>query len=331
MKIFSRIQTQLLTLLADGACHSGNELGQLLGVSRTAIWKQIKQLSSLGVSIQRIAQTGYQLEKPIIFLNTKTISQHLHEKGFKKPLQIHLFASINSTNRYLRELTSSTTMLEVCCAETQTEGRGRFGRTWHSPFGEHIYCSTKWRFACDLSSLSGLSLVVSLAIMATLNTLGVTKQVAIKWPNDILWYEKKLSGCLIEVAAESNHQAEVIIGIGLNVNDMALNEPSIDKPYCSLAHITQKQYDRNQLIATLIITLCDYITRFIHEGFSAFINEWHEYDYLKNKPITVFQSSQSIAGIAHGVNALGQLMLIDQHGHMHYFSSGEVSLSKPHS
>jgi len=129
----------------------------------------------------------------MIPLDENSIRSHIKPTEINQPLYFHLLNTIHSTNRFLKEIPSSEG-ITICCTEKQTQGRGRFGRTWHSPFGENIYFSARWHVQCELSCLSGLSLVVSLAVLNTLNELGLTDNLSIKWPNDILWHEKKLIG-----------------------------------------------------------------------------------------------------------------------------------------
>jgi len=317
-------QHTLLQLLGDGSCHSGNELGQVLGMTRSGIWKQINQLIDLGVPITRLTQQGYQLANRLILLNEEQITEQLALNAYSNPFKLHLFTSIDSTNRYLKDLATSPT-LDICCAEIQTQGRGRFGRNWHSPFGENIYCSSRWNFNCDLSRLSGLSLVTSLAVLATINKIHAIPEFKVKWPNDILWNDKKLCGSLIEITAESNGNAQVIIGIGLNVNSDTSNHPLPDKPWCSLYEIFHQQFNRNLLIAELITQLNNYLTQFINKGLAAFIAEWNTFDYLKGKQITVSQASGSMSGLACEVNLEGQLILEDEYGIRHALSSGDTS------
>lgn len=326
MKKLTSLQQQLIQQLSDGSCHSGVDLGLKLGISRTAIWKHIKQLIDLNLPIKRLPQKGYCLVQPLILLDEIAIKQHLNTLAFKEIIDIHLFASIDSTNRFLKELPRSKSM-DICCAETQTAGRGRFGRTWYSPFGENIYCSSRWHLDCDLSRLSGLSLVVSLAILAAINDLGIRESICVKWPNDILWQGKKLCGNLIEVNAESNSSADIIIGVGLNVNSITKAHPLPDKPWCSLYDVIGKYFDRNLLVAYLIHHLHHYLKKFFSQGFTAFLPQWQKVDYLYNKMITVSQPTGPLHGKAHGVNEMGQLLLVDEKGKTHYLSSGDTSLN----
>jgi len=327
MKKLSVIQIQLLHLLADGACHSGIDLGLKLGVSRTAVWKQVKQLTQLGVPVISIRQQGYRLPAPLILLTEQAIRHYLDVHQLSQAFNLHILESVDSTNHYLKQVPLSSA-IDVCCAEIQTAGRGRFSRSWHSPFGENIYCSLRWHFDCDLSFLSGLSLVVSLAVVATLAELGLTDHIRIKWPNDVLWFAKKVCGCLIEISAEGNGGADVIIGIGLNVNSATQENLLPDQPWGSLYEMCGHHFDRNQLLALLIMQLQKHIQQFIDQGFSVFQAQWQRVDYLKNQMITVSQPSGSLTGTANGINAAGQLKLIDSQGNIHYLSSGDTSLQK---
>jgi BirA family transcriptional regulator, biotin operon repressor / biotin---[acetyl-CoA-carboxylase] ligase len=325
MKQFNKMQLELLQQLADGNCHSGNEIGKQLGISRTAVWKCISQLAELGLAVLRIPQQGYQLVQPMKPLDEQAIRWHLANRSFTKQTNFHLYATIDSTNRFLKELPSSSSV-EICCAEKQTHGRGRFGRHWVSPFGENIYCSSRWELNCCLSRLSGLSLVVGLAILASLQDSEIHQDIRLKWPNDLLWGNKKLCGILSEVIAETNGYSQVTIGIGLNVNTATHKQPLADSSWCSLYEITNSHFDRNILLANLIYHLDQHLDKFLNSGFTAFSKDWQKVDYLQGEFIKVSQPAGIISGHACGVNELGQLCLRDAQGTMHYFSSGDTSL-----
>lgn len=246
-------------------------------------------------------------------LNQSNIQQCLTSADFNTPVHLYVLDSVDSTNRFIKNL-PLTDVLEVCCAEEQTQGRGRFGRSWHSPFGENIYFSMRWRFNCNISQLSGLSLIVSMAVLAVLKN--INSDICIKWPNDLLWHDKKLCGSLIEVMGRS----DLVIGIGLNVNS------KYNESWCSLYEIAGDTFDRNSLIAQLIIQLDQHLKQFIQQGFASFIPTWQQIDYLHGKSITVSQPTGRLSGIANGVNEVGQLILIDEKGVAHYLSAGETSL-----
>ncbi len=252
-------------------------------------------------------------------LNPSIIQRCLATADFRTPILIHVLDSVDSTNRFIKDL-PVTDVLEICCAEEQTQGRGRFGRSWHSPFGENIYFSMRWRFDCNISQLSGLSLVVSMAVLAALKN--INNDICVKWPNDLLWHDKKLSGSLIEVIGSS----DVVIGIGLNVNSNPNDQTVLDRPCSSLCEIAGKNFDRNSLIAQVIIQLDQHLKQFIKHGFFSFIPTWQKTDHLHGKSITVSQPTGRLSGVANGVNEAGQLILIDDMGVTHYLSAGETSL-----
>ncbi len=250
----------------------------------------------------------------------------------QKHLNIHVFESIDSTNQFLKNHPSSTS-LELCCAETQTNGRGRLGRSWYSPVGENIYCSLRWQYSGPIAKLSALSLVVGLAILAAFRTLEITQNIYIKWPNDLFWDGKKMAGILIESTSESLDHQSVVIGIGLNVNTQTLIEETqtkIDRPWCSLRDITNKKWDRNQLIGIICGMTHQYLERYLCDGFSTFIPEWEKYDGLYQQLVEVTLSNrQHLVGIALGVREDGLLQVMDKEGKIHLITSGEVTRCSP--
>jgi BirA family biotin operon repressor/biotin-[acetyl-CoA-carboxylase] ligase len=251
------------------------------------------------------------------------IRHHIH--ALNPFIQFDIFDTIDSTNRFLKNQPVREN-IHVCCAETQTQGRGRFGRTWHSPFGENIYFSARFRLDCDLALLSGLSLITSLAVINTLNELGLNDSLVIKWPNDILWQSRKLSGCLIELITAANH-VEVIIGIGINVNSNTQAHPPPDKPWCSLFDISGEFQNRNRIIGRLIEHLHQQLQRLITSGLTPFLDQWQQVDALYGKLITVSTQGSKISGRANGIDDAGRLILVDGENHAHYLSSGEASIS----
>lgn len=372
------MQLTLLSILGDGLCHSGAVLAKQCKVSRTSVWKNITRLISLGLGIQIIPRRGYQLDKPLKILEAKIIKQYLLDKGFNKPLNYYIFASINSTNNFLKENTSTSlaksklkvedknplaiqasTLRSICCAEGQINGRGRFQRSWVSPFFENIYCSLHFELAVCFERLASLSLVIGLALLNALNDFGIKDVIKIKWPNDLFWQNKKLGGILIETVAENNGYMKVIIGIGINVNtdtqsksiaplvsnktlDLSQNtflttettettetaETSLNS-WCSLYEITGKFFDRNMLIAAISYHVDLAFDKFLAKGLLAFIHDWQKYDYLYGQYVTVTQpfNNKILKGYAKGINEQGQLCLYDDlTDEFYYISSGDTSI-----
>nr|WP_232220685.1 hypothetical protein [Legionella tunisiensis] len=128
--------------------------------------------------------------------------------------------------------------------------------------------------------------------------------------------------------AETNGCAQVIIGIGINVNTATQYEILIGRPWCSLYEITGHHFDRNIILANLIYQLDRHLEQFLQNGFAAFSAQWQSVDYLFGKQIAVTQPNGVVAGRACGVNELGQLALKDEEGTLHYLSAGDTSLHK---
>jgi len=199
---------KLLNLLADGEFHSGEKIGELLGVSRTSVNNYIKALQEIGIDIYKVTGRGYQSANPIELLNEKKI-RTLSKNPLVKVEQI-----IDSTNQWLLDKIPNVNNGQTCIAEYQLAGRGRRGRSWVSPFASHLYFSYYWRFDSGIEKLSGLSLLVGIATVNALEKIGI-QGVSLKWPNDLYYQGKKLAGILIELNAQATEACHTVIGIGM--------------------------------------------------------------------------------------------------------------------
>jgi len=251
------------------------------------------------------------------------------KKNIKKSsIIIEVLEEIDSTNDYLKKYPGQDNKIKICLAELQTKGRGRLNRQWHSPFGQNIYFSLRYSFQSDLSKLSGLSLVTGLAVCKAIESITHLDNLTVKWPNDILIEQQKISGILIDINAESNGCCHAVIGVGINVNMQQALKKEIDQPWSSLQKITGNYFDRNLLSAELINSLFDYLERFTKFGLSDFISEWQTKDCLFGKTITVLSGDKKIIGIGAGINSQGYLTLETQDKIKQTFSSGDTTLLK---
>jgi BirA family transcriptional regulator, biotin operon repressor / biotin---[acetyl-CoA-carboxylase] ligase len=313
---------KLVNILGDGDYHDGNSIGDALQMTRSAVWKMIKKLDNYAVKITSMRAKGYALLEPLKLLELTKIKKKLvHDK-----IEIKIFESITSTNGYFKTLRNNKS-LRICLAEQQTQGKGRFNREWHSPFGKNIYFSCFYPFQKDLSELAGLSLVMSLAIIKTLKSYGVDKNLFVKWPNDIFYEDKKISGTLIEIQAESHGVCNVVIGIGINVN-MQDDENNLSQPWTSLRKILGQYIDRNELCSRLINYLLNYLQEFNSQGFAPFRKEWMQRDCLANQFITLNTLHEKISGTVTGINDQGHLLLKLEDGKIQVFSAGDASIIK---
>ena len=198
------------------------------------------------------------------------------------------------------------------------------GRVWHSPFGQNIYMSYAYPFKKDISELNGLSLVVSMAMLAAIKEIDITDNIMLKWPNDGIHNGTKLMGNLVEVQSEAYGESLAIIGIGINVNILD-DKNNITQSWTSLKQITGNYIDRNLLSIALIHNLNSYLERFAKYGLREFIPQWNKLDYLYNQSIKL---NNEASGIAKGINEQGNLLLELPSGEIKAFSSGETSISK---
>ncbi len=323
-----------LDLLADGAWHSGVELGRVLGLSRAAIWKQVRALRALGLSISAERRRGYRLAPPLDLLREPLIRAALAPATAAALEALELPVIIASTNDGLtgRRPPAPGRLLAIA-AEYQTGGRGRRGRRWLSPLGHGICLSVGWSFDTAPRDLPALSLVAGVAVVEALAARGV-QGVQLKWPNDIVAAGGKLGGILVEVAGEPGGPLRVVVGIGLNVRSLAAISTDLRieggaLPAVALDDLAQGGHaGRNELVAALLDALYRSLQRFGTAGSGSFLDAWRRQDCLAGQPVQVSQGEVSFTGIARGVADDGAL-LVERDGALVAVVAGDVTLRGP--
>ncbi|KAA0982159.1 bifunctional biotin--[acetyl-CoA-carboxylase] ligase/biotin operon repressor BirA [Pseudomonas sp. ANT_J28] len=310
----------LLKLLKDGRFHSGQALGVALGVSRSAVWKQLQHLEAeLGLSIHKVRGRGYQLAAPLMLLDPVEI----REQAPSCDWPILVFDSIDSTNaEALRAIERGQAAPFLVLAERQTAGRGRRGRKWASPFAENIYFSLVLRIEGGMRQLEGLSLVVGLAVMQALRELGISG-AGLKWPNDVLVGQKKIAGILLELVGDPADVCHVVLGVGINVNMQLTDE--VDQQWTSMRLESGKVFDRNHLVGELGVMLQAYLCRHQVGGFSAIQAEWEQNHLWQGRAVSLIAGVNHIEGEVLGIDSQGALRL-RVGGVEKVFSGGELSL-----
>ena len=317
---------KLLKILADGHFHSGEKLGAALGVSRTAVWKQVQTLQLLGLDCYSVSGKGYRLSAALELLERDSVFAAMTATAKSLVAEIELHPEIDSSNRYLMDkLSKGLEHGHACMAERQTAGRGRRGRPWVSPFARNIYMSFYWRFEMTPELLSGLALAIGVGVIRALRQLEIN-DASLKWPNDILWQGRKLAGILLEMRGESAGPYHVVIGVGLNV-DMSKENSSteIDQPWVDLQHIAAQPISRNKIAGVLLSELLLVAEQFQRSGLTPFLDEWIAADAYSDKSVVILQGDEQITGYARGVDSNGAIILETDTG-VRQFHSGEVSL-----
>ncbi|HYM35991.1 MAG TPA: bifunctional biotin--[acetyl-CoA-carboxylase] ligase/biotin operon repressor BirA [Steroidobacteraceae bacterium] len=321
---------RLLEVLANGERHSGEELARQLRVTRSAVWKLIRNLRDLGIEIEAIAHQGYKLPCAVQLYNEQAIHGAMSQSARAALSGLDVLLTVDSTNRYLLDTANPPPgSASVCVAEVQTAGRGRRGRSWVAPFGSGLCLSLAWQFEESPPDFSALSLVIGVAIVRALRRLGC-HEVQLKWPNDIVHSHRKLAGVLIDMRGEASGPARVVIGIGMNLHMPAEIRLALAEQQAAVItdlHETMRGHapERNTLVGTIIDELIAALHAFSRDGFAAFKAEWQSHDSLRDSPVRVLSANETISGTARGVAPDGAL-LVDVNGRLHRFMSGDVSL-----
>ncbi len=318
-------KTILLPLLADGQFRSGQDLADALGVSRTAVWKQLNKLEALGIEVDSVKGRGYRIAGGIDLLDEAAVREALNERSRTLLSELAILPTIDSTNaEALRRLEAGAGSGLVVTAEQQTAGRGRRGRQWQSPFGRNLYLSLSWEFSGGAAVLEGLSLAVGVAVANALADCGLPA-VQLKWPNDILAGGAKLGGVLLEMAGDAAGSCQVVVGVGLNVAMPAASGEQIDQAWTDIRQLAEDAPPRSALLAALLNELLPLLADFERGGFEPWREAWQALDAYAGQTVILSSGDRQRAGIARGVDSRGALLLESSVGIEPVFG-GEISL-----
>lgn len=326
----SHLLFPILSILSDGKFHSGEAMAKHFKVSRVAIWHAIAEAEKLGVEVFSVRGKGYRLTQPLSLIEEEKIKLAIGEMA--NWINVTVLDVIDSTNNYLKKAAANGHPHASCVATNiQTHGKGRRGRQWQSALGENLTFSFLWRFTKGASALSGLSLVVGIALIRSLKKMHV-HQALLKWPNDILVQDdgvyKKLAGILIELQGDMDGQSAAIIGVGINLNLSKKQIAKIDQPAISIKQCTDDLIDPNAILAIMIRDLTEVLATFEASGFTSLRDEWASYDAFQDKVINITSGDgNTIQGRSQGVNDAGSLEVVTDNG-LKVYASGEITIRK---
>lgn len=315
------VPLKLVSILANGEFHSGEQLGEQLGMSRAAINKHIQTLKEWGIDVFTVTGKGYSLSSSMQLLNEDEINAQL-ENG-----RLAVIPVIDSTNQYLLDRMDRLQSGDACVAEYQQAGRGRRGRQWISPFGVNLYLSMYWRLEQGPAAAMGLSLVIGIVLAEALQELGAAN-VRVKWPNDIYLEDRKLAGILVELTGKTGDAAQIVIGAGINLGMRAPAAEAINQGWINLqeAGVT---VNRNALSARIVNKLRSALAQFEQDGLTPFVGRWARLDNFIDRPVKLLIGDREIFGIARGIDQQGGLIL-EQDGVKKSWVGGEISLRPQH-
>lgn len=316
---------RLLKLMSDGAFHSGESLGEELGISRAAVCKQIRKWEQKGQSFDIVPGRGYRWRLPVEWWSEQALLSFMSANARSRVSMVKIDDSIGSTNTVaLEHLMSDQRPGAVFIAEEQTAGRGRRGRQWLAPFGMGLYASITWVFEDGIGALEGLSLAVGLAVAKALSCYGVP-DVGLKWPNDIMVGSAKLGGILIEMQMDGDGRCLVVIGVGLNLAKC----PALQLLQREVVTIEEgmngRLLERNRIGGMVLGNILDLLSDYRSGTFAGLRQQWCDLDVLRGQLVVV--DGSGLAGVGRGVDERGALM-VDVEGELKRVNSGEVSLRR---
>jgi BirA family biotin operon repressor/biotin-[acetyl-CoA-carboxylase] ligase len=233
------------------------------------------------------------------------------------------FSEIDSTNSYLMQQPAPVPgRLRVAITDNQTQGRGRYGRTWVSPPGSGLCLSLAWVFAEQPANLPALTLAIGLGVIDALENAGIGG-VKLKWPNDLIAGGGKLGGILTETQARASGAVSVVTGVGLNL-DLG-GDLDVEQPVADLVSHATVVPSSDVLAAQLIGTLLDVFVTFGRNGIAPYLERWAQYDWLLGRAVSIDVPGPGPSGIGAGVDVDGALLVKTPSGIVRV-SSGSVVL-----
>lgn len=323
---YRRLEEFLGLLQSSKGYASGQMLAKKAGISRSAVWKQIRRLRQCGYSIESLHGMGYRLAGNTTYpvpwelarmLRTSLVGRNIMYKD-----------SVDSTQAIAIALAEKQGAAgTVVIAEQQSSGRGRLKRKWLSPRGG-IWMSVVIRPAIPTATSTMLPFVAALAVCdAVRQAAGIP--AALKWPNDVMVNGKKVAGILLDLSAEAETVNYAVIGIGINANvDTA--KIKIDREgrpaITSLKEELGREVNRLQLAGALLEKLEQFYLMLERDGPASMVAEWKKRSDMLGRKVTVVQQGRSIEGVAHDVGDDGSLVLKTATGTANIVS-GDVHVS----
>ena len=307
---------------------SGSALAARLGISRVAVWQHMEKLRAAGFTFEAQRSRGYRISARPAAIYAPLIETHL--KSRPRNFSLMILDDVDSTNdEAARQLAAGRPVPFAILARRQSQGRGRFGRPWHSDSTSNLYASFAFRPSVEPQRMQTFTLWMGLNVCELLaNFAGVSP--GIKWPNDILFDGRKAGGMLTEARVDADQIRDLVFGLGLNVNPPPGGWPSdLVRRAIALADVTGSPLDLNRLAAALIgRVLLAYQIFADGEHLETFADLWNRYDLLRGKAVTLLEGGRRHRGVVSGVDDEGALLLRDDDGKVHRFRAGEVTLEK---
>ena len=304
---------------------SGEDMAEKLGVSRAAVWKHIKEMRSQGYNIESLARNGYILREAPDAMLSGEISNGLETKTIGCRIICH--EEIDSTNNEAKRLAmEGAAEGTVVVAESQTGGKGRLERQFFSPKGKGIWFSVVLRPKFLPQEAPKCTLMAAVAVARAMTEFGL--KPGIKWPNDLLYDNKKLVGILTEMSAEMDGINYIVIGTGINVNIAPEEFPEeLRDVATSLSQMKGANLPRVKFLQAVLRALDDLYAKVQVEGFAPVLKEWRQYSITLGQEVKVIgvRDGEVFYGKAADIDDEGAL-LVDTAAGRQRVLAGDVSI-----
>ena len=288
---------------------SGQDLSDVLKISRVAIWKHIKKIRSLGYKIESKQQSGYKLIDIPDLLLPWEITENLKTKFIGK--RVYYFDSIDSTQNFALKIASKDNENgTVIISKKQTGGKGRMKRKWVSPVGG-IWMSVIIHPDFDISNTTLVPIATSLALCKAIEKATKIKP-ELKWPNDITMKGKKVAGILVDTSIQSNKIESLVLGIGINfkIKQEKLKKIIVNSPnYYGATTLVKKNESALHLVQQFLYEL-EVIFQWINSGLTKkIIYEWTKRSSTIGKNISIINDKKIVTGKATKIDNDGALII----------------------
>ncbi|HSJ38540.1 MAG TPA: biotin--[acetyl-CoA-carboxylase] ligase [Planococcus sp. (in: firmicutes)] len=310
---------------ASGEPVSGQQLADEFGISRTSVWKHIKDLQEKGYEISSVKKKGYALTGIPDSLEASTIQPLLKTERYGKTLEY--IGSCESTQIIAHQLAQQGVPDgTVVLAEEQTAGRGRMARKWDSAYGKGIWMSVILRPNVPIQRAPQFTLIAAVAVVRAIEEVtGLNPDI--KWPNDILLNGKKCTGILTELQSDADGIQALIIGIGLNANQGPDDfSEEVKEIATSLKMEKGSPVSRQELVRAILFYLEQYSAIYIKEGFGALKLMWEGYSTTIGKTVRARMAKETIEGVAESITDEGVLQIRTKDGKLHGIYSADIEM-----
>lgn len=324
------MKTEILKLLreTDGYV-SGQQISGQFGVSRTAVWKVIRQLQEDGYQVEAVRNKGYHIVDSPDVMTKEELASLMNTRWAGR--NILYYDVTDSTNLRIKQAgDEGAPHGTLAVADRQTAGRGRRGRTWESPAGSSIYMSILLRPEIAPNKASMLTLVMALSVVEGIRECVGSGEdipgIQIKWPNDIIINGKKLAGILTEMSSQIDYINHVTVGVGINVNTTDFPE-EIAQTATSLRIECGHTVKRAPLIAAVMERLEENYETFLEtEDLSGLLDRYNALLVNCDRDVQIIGAKETYQAHAIGIDHTGELIVRREDGSIEKINAGEVSV-----